>query len=374
MQIDGIKAIGDKVYRIYSNVNNRRRTKIVRGTLAQAKRELKALQVEMGDPKYVDSSTSPVVRDALDRFLEVQKERMLNPKENLGEGEYDNKERHARQFCGVKIDGITVGEMKVSRITEALCEDIIKDLSLTRKNKTVSKLVTNIHMAFDFFVRKQLCQLNPLAGIKISTKGEDKPHRAITFEEIDKVLDHSEEKYRLLIDFCAHTGMRFGEQAALEWSDIDFDEEVVHVRRAIKKGKSKRIGDPKTKAGERCIFLADHLIPLLKKWKLQQPLKQRKNNLVFPDRDGGCAKSDDWRETGVKKACLRAEIEEMTFKDLRNFYASVLIFSSDFNDATTTEFIGHSEMSFTKKHYARWFADKKRDTEIKKKLNLAFRR
>lgn len=43
---------------------------------------------------------------------------------------------------------------------------------------------------------------------------------------------------RALLTFAAYTGMRPGECFALEWSDIDFDRNRVHVRRRVYKGKT----------------------------------------------------------------------------------------------------------------------------------------
>lgn len=112
----------------------------------------------------------------------------------------------------------------------------------------------------------------------------------------------------------------------------------------------------------------------LREWKVQQPLEQRVNNLVFPDEVGEVADGETWLDKGITRACEAARVKRMTWLDLRHFYASVLIFSSELNDSTITEFMGHSEISFCKKQYARWFNERDNDEKIAAKLGAAFGR
>jgi integrase len=118
----------------------------------------------------------------------------------------------------------------------------------------------------------------------------------------------------------------------------------------------------------------DFLLKSLREWKVAQPLEQRANNLVFANEVGEPAAGWGWRVNGIGAACKAAEVERITWQDLRHFYASVLIFSSELNDSTITEFLGHSSIAFSKKEYARWFKDRKRDEKIAAKLGAAFGR
>lgn len=68
----------------------------------------------------------------------------------------------------------------------------------------------------------------------------------LTSEELGAVLAHlraSEPAWHAYFLTAALTGARFGEVSALRWEDIDHERGVIHVRRAVKKGR-----DPKTKA------------------------------------------------------------------------------------------------------------------------------
>lgn len=73
----------------------------------------------------------------------------------------------------------------------------------------------------------------------------------------------------LLIALAAITGARRGELCALRWSDLDLDEGVVHIRRAVKQvGRTLTIGDTKTHA-ERAVALAPDAVEMLRRFRLQ---------------------------------------------------------------------------------------------------------
>ena len=65
-------------------------------------------------------------------------------------------------------------------------------------------------------------------------------------------------------------------------------------------------------------------------------------------------------------------MERCNWHDLRHFYASVLIFKTDLNEAVITELMGHRNISFTAEFYGRWFQDSRMEKEIAEKLGNAF--
>lgn len=75
--------------------------------------------------------------------------------------------------------------------------------------------------------------------------GDIKPFR---LDEIDILLKKSSGYLRNFIGIMSRTGMRPGELCALRWSDIDFDNELIKVRRTRILGKN---GPPKKKSSVR---------------------------------------------------------------------------------------------------------------------------
>ena len=373
MRKKSIEKISDQRYRVFAQVNGRRRSKIVEGSERAARRELERMRVLMSGAEYVDPATAPTVREAWDAFLEQQNEKVLGQK-GLKEGEWKNKERHGRQFCEVKINGVLVGNMRTTSVSADLFEEeILAKLSLGRSAPTIHKLVTNIGQAFGYFVRKKWAAINPTSGVSVSQKGHKKPHRRITPAEMELVIHYAPIKYRLIIETAAYTGMRQGELRALKWDAIDWEDGLIKINCAVEH-TTEKLGEPKTEAGERFIEIEEWLLNELREWKLRQPLKQRLHNLIFPNENGEIAGAWGWRENGLKAACKKAGVRPMTFRDLRNFYVSVLVFNTQLTEATITEFVGHTDFNFTKKQYAKWFKDRDRSEDIKAQLRTVFGR
>lgn len=107
--------------------------------------------------------------------------------------------------------------------------------------------------------------------IKPRSKKPDKKIDALTLEEeqaFRQQLAKKDYKYRDVFYVLLETGMRIGEVLALKRSDIDFNNNIIHVRRTLTKGKDDKIklGDKtKTYAGMRDVPLSNFLKGILKK-------------------------------------------------------------------------------------------------------------
>lgn len=97
-----------------------------------------------------------------------------------------------------------------------------------------------------------------LIDVNPAKTGVDNPQRRRTekrpfesWEEVEAVAARL-GAYGPLVVFAAATGLRPGEWLALEWRDIDRDQQVVYVRRSYRNG---RITYPKTEASMRAVPL-----------------------------------------------------------------------------------------------------------------------
>lgn len=78
-------------------------------------------------------------------------------------------------------------------------------------------------------------------------------------------------QWRVYFTMAIEGQFRRGEMCALTWRDIDFDNQIVSINKAITVTKEGReVKDPKTSAGIRDIVLPSDCIELLKQWKKDQ--------------------------------------------------------------------------------------------------------
>jgi integrase len=138
-----------------------------------------------------------------------------------------------------------------------------------------------------------------------------------TPEEVRRLLDAQEEPLRTLLLTAVLTGMRQGELFGLQWEDIDFARNQVHVRRSLWHGT---LGTPKSRRSRRAIDMP----PTLER-ALQQLSTTRRSDFVFCSERGTPLDADNFRHREFPAALRRAGLRRIRFHDLRHTYTSLLI-------------------------------------------------
>tara|TARA_R110000782_G_scaffold60346_2_gene124766 strand:- start:46 stop:1224 length:1179 start_codon:yes stop_codon:yes gene_type:complete len=316
---------------------------------------------------------------AYERFIDLQKERRDDGE--IGQAEYVNKKMHGQRMCDVIFKGKPVGSHELLDLTyDDLRGPIKKSMTENKRGnkelslRTIKSNFVTIKQFFKWCVARGWLSISPAELIKVSLR-DSKPSigRRIHPGEMAAVILAASPFYRREITFAAYTGVRAGEQVALTWDDIDLKDGYIDINKARKKAEiGNLIGTPKTSHGVREIKMTENLRQMLREWKLEQPRSMRHKNLVFPTKTGEHADHSNWYKRGLIPACKAAEVERIIWKDLRNFYASVLIFSKTLADKEVAAWLGHSDSNFTYKQYARYYRDRDRDDNIINVLDDAF--
>jgi integrase/recombinase XerD len=180
-----------------------------------------------------------------------------------------------------------------------------------------------------------------LAYIEYLKQDDSKKIRPLTETEVQKVLKNSPEWFYPIIFTMLYTGMREGEVIHLEWSDVDFEKRVIHIRKKdfwLPKSSGRGIR-------ERDIALADELVTFLKKHKLKG---EQKDNWVFHNRNG------EQLKPGLRKVLGRITAKlgfsEVTqIHAMRHTYATHLIKCCK-DVAVVRAQLGHSDIRTTMRY------------------------
>ena len=178
-----------------------------------------------------------------------------------------------------KYIGPVLGTMRLRDVRDIHLQSILNEqrgMSFSHVTKLRMVMQEMFHQAY----RSRLIAFDPSDGLKLP-KNEKRSHRSITDEERTHILEvasyHPSGLWVLLI---LYTGLRPGEAAALQWKDIDFDQNEIHVYKAIESG-TKTVKAPKTPAGVRDIPMRQELRDRL------LDAQGRPDDLVFPAPAGG---------------------------------------------------------------------------------------
>jgi integrase len=161
------------------------------------------------------------------------------------------------------LDASTIGAWKSAMLAEQLSPQTV--------NTYLSLLGTILNAAVDddYLARSPLVRKSG-AGRTAATRNQPVPRREVWLlrEQLDRLVEAIDPRYRALVLVAALTGMRWGELVALRWDDPRFDQPLddgaVHgpgrlrIARAI--SDPRRTGrwvekGPKTEAGKRVIAL-----------------------------------------------------------------------------------------------------------------------
>jgi len=195
-----------------------------------------------------------------------------------------------------------------------------------------------------------LVEQNPMDRIhnyKVRTR-EPKP---FTSDERKKILDALPDQVRNFFRFAFYTGLRTGELIALRWSDIDFDNLVVRVRRSISRQEESTT---KTAAGERDVVLFEPAIEALND---QKKFTFKLDDRVFHNPFTGKQWSNDgavWKSW--KTAFEKIDVPYRQPYQTRHTYASSLLSSGE-HPSWIAKQMGHTDPSVLFKRYGRWMPE-----------------
>ncbi len=189
---------------------------------------------------------------------------------------------------------------------------------------------------------------------------KDAPHRQkiqdkfLEAEELRKLIDGmSNTKWRLLTQFLALSGLRFGEAAALLLSDVDLKAREIHVSKTLDV-VNKIVTSPKTSCSIRDVYMQDDLKALcrqIKLYTLQQNILygHPDSQILFSDESGGYIEYYTYNKY-LKENSLRILDREITAHVLRHTHASLLMENGLSIDLISRR-LGHENSQITKEVY-----------------------
>lgn len=158
------------------------------------------------------------------------------------------------------------------------------------------KLARIMRGVFDSAIENELIINNPFRNIKIKQRIKKATHdNTFSIAECIKIRDfckNSNCKMRLATQIFLYTGMRRGELLGLQWTDIDFENKTISIRRAVcttHTGTKQLDNFTKTDAGMRKIPLLPQLECILREEK-------RKSIFIMPTKS-----NDYYNPAGFQK-------------------------------------------------------------------------
>jgi integrase len=213
-----------------------------------------------------------------------------------------------KRWQGRELTAIRVGEI----------EDVIEDLKAkNRRPATINRWLALLRHMFNRTLGREYVTRTPFRrgtqALITFERENNRRVRRVTSEEETRLLAASNSLVNMLIVAALDTGMRRAELLSLQFGDIDWERQLIHVRPEVAKSKKGRvvpIGATRLRT----------LLEWLRVGPNSQPLPD--DRLVFLRESGGIVKSF---RTAWELAREKAQLPTVRFHDLRSEYASRLV-------------------------------------------------
>ena len=167
-------------------------------------------------------------------------------------------------------------------------------------------------------------------------------------EEVGRLLQAVQPRYRTLVATAILSGLRQGELRGLHWRDIDFDHKLIRVRSAL--DRQRRDVPPKTPNAIRDVVLMPALATALQRHQ-KQSCFDKPDDYVFTTEAGTPEYHAHLGRRVLNPALKKAGIRHVRWHDLRHTFASLLI-AGGANITFLSRQLGHSSSQITLSVYA----------------------
>lgn len=186
-----------------------------------------------------------------------------------------------------------------------------------------------------------------------------------TLEEFKIFIENENNfKYKCFFEILFFCGLRRGEARALQWNDIDFDEETIRVNKncvtvGSESSNNYQLTTPKTKTSNRILPTLESVINDLKiLYDMEKNKYGFKRTWFVFGTDIPITNSK--LRTEKNKICDKANLRRIRIHDFRHSCASLLI-NNGANITMVAKYLGHSKIDETLNTYSHMYKSKLND-------------
>ena len=270
-----------------------------------------------------------------------------------------------------------IGHKRLDKITARDIQKFITDMLTNGRNlnngKPLSRKTAVHHLSFisdvfSYAVRMGMLCDNPCRRVFVP-KQEQEEKQIYTIEQVKILYENLKSdpmKYQVYLLLSIYSGYRRSEMLGLEWKDIDFEHDLIHVRRTSQYTAEKGIytDTTKTRKSKRVSKMPASIMNLLQQFKADQNEEARRLGTKWEDYDrlftkwNGAPMNPQTPFEWLKGYCERIGIPFRNIHSLRHLHASLLIFEG-VDVVAVSEDMGHSVVGTTLNLYSHMFQEVK---------------
>ncbi|MFP6053120.1 tyrosine-type recombinase/integrase [Helicobacter pylori] len=229
-------------------------------------------------------------------------------------------------------------------------------LKLYKKN-TIHNLNANLKSFLEFCEQEGFMEKSPYFAITLKNAKEAKAIEPFSFEEVKTLIENAPSlRLKAFLAVAFFTGLRTGEQLALLWEDLDFNEKKIVINKSL--NELGQITSPKNKPSIREVDLLEPVEKILKELKASEPANKK---FVFID----MPKRSSIFQRHFKNLLKALNLKDRKLYTTRHTFASLMLSQGE-EAMWVSKTLGHKDLNTTYKTYSHYIP--KQDKERAKFL------
>lgn len=266
-----------------------------------------------------------------------------------------------------------IGHLRIDKINARQIQAFINNLSEPGINQktgdglspgTQKRYLAFISSVFEYAKRMDLLKDNPARRVQVPN-AKPKEKQIYTIPETQKFLDLMQSAplyFQSFFSLAIFGGYRKAEILGLEWKDIDFDTQIITIRRTslYAKGKGMFTDTTKTKSSQRSLKLPESVLDILRRYRVEQNTHRLQMGDQWHNMDrlfttwNGKPIDSNTPYKWLQRFCKKHNLRFLGIHSFRHLNASLLI-NAGADVKTVSSALGHSLTSTTLNIYAHTF-------------------
>ncbi|GAA8201419.1 hypothetical protein HpDR150_13400 [Helicobacter pylori] len=250
---------------------------------------------------------------------------------------------------------------KVSKITKESVTNYHNNAFKKYKKNTLVSLNSLLKSFLEFCEQEGYTEKNPYFKITMKNAKEGEKIDPFSLDEIKAILKSTPDlRLKAFLTTAFLTGLRTGEQLALLWSDIDFENKKININKSL--NLSGVITSPKNKPSIREVDLLEPVEKILKELKATEPANKKMIFLSVPKR------TQDFQRA-FKKLLKALNLKDRKLYTTRHTFASLMLSQGE-EAMWISQTLGHKDLNTTYSTYSHYIPkqDKERAKFLKGEL------
>ncbi|WQS96723.1 site-specific integrase [Helicobacter pylori] len=224
-------------------------------------------------------------------------------------------------------------------------------LKLYRKN-TIHNFNANLKSFLAFCESERFLSQNPYYAITLKNALEPKAIEPFNLEEVKTLIENAPSlRLKAFLVVAFFTGLRTGEQLALLWENIDFNEKTITINKSL--NELGEITSPKNKPSIREVDLLEPVEKILKELQASEPANKK---FVFID----MPKRSSLFQRHFKQLLKALNLKDRKLYTTRHTFASLMLSQGE-EPMWVSKTLGHKDLNTTYKTYSHYIPKQEKE-------------